>query len=363
MESSTLKCPKCAHPRRGNTECPSCGIIFEKYLLQERRKVELLIARDEQKQRRLKFAAISLAGIAVVGVVLMLPFSGSSEEPQSAKTTDVHEDNLRFPRNPYSEYLPQPLIAGDVKQDLAAATFGVSESRHITTAFYITDSCLALTSKIEKDTRNADHNRIIRKQNIEAMSKAVRNQEEKFEERRRDFLSKCVDCSEKAFERKLGKLKKQLKRKREELERLWESNKSSDSPENLVSLTLGNHSHRGRLVDVSHTLGLSLLAVDQSLACDPVSIADQDSVKKGDEIYLMDRNHRVTKGEITGFSKDSDGQKFIKHNAKPTSIMGYAGAPAFNKVGEVIGISIRKVDAGRYLVPIDDALLAFKIVL
>jgi rubrerythrin len=362
MESSTLKCPKCGHPRRGNRECPSCGIIFEKYIAQERRQAERLMEQSEQKQLRQRKILVYGAVVAVVCVLLVLMFSGGSEEPQVASSASPGDSRLAFPHNPYQEYLPQPLVAADVKEELAAATFGVNESRNMVTAFFVTDGCLALTSKFDKKKKSNNSSRDYRRRNISNDAQALRELEDKFEARRKEFLSECVDCSEEAFEKRLGRLQSRLKRKREDLERRESNIVMPTKPENLISITLDRR-HKGRLVEVSHDLDLALISVEQDIKCDPVLIADQDSVGKGDEIYLMGWNHRISKGEITGYTKDSGGQKFIMHNARSSGQYGYAGAPAFNKAGEVIGISIPRIGKGHYLVPIDDALMALKIIL
>ncbi len=366
MESPTLQCPKCGHPRRTNPQCPSCGIVFEKYVARERRQLEQQIAHSEQRgHRRRWFVSIIAAATITASTLLAVYFyvRAGSDEQQVVDAGDNSKEASRYSRNPYEKYMIKSLVSPAVEESLKAATFGVLLDKYTGTGFFVTDSCLALTNKIDILSDRDKEREINYKSTVDFYDRAYRDSKKDFIAKRDEFFATCHDCSQKAYLARLGKDKARMERKLEELRQQQEKRERFAKRDNSIELTFKRKRYKGKLVDSSNDFDVSLIVLDNGPACNPVSIAKSDSMKKGDEVYLMGWDHRITKGNITGILVSPRGQKFIMHDANPAYIKGYIGAPAFNKSGEVIGISVPKISKDLYLVPIEDALLEFNVVL
>ncbi len=350
-----MRCPKCGHIQKGEQECDSCGIIFEKYNQNLSRLRELEVSRNQRRSSLPAFLAVA----AVVGLGGSFVLLSSDDEMVAAVAPGPAKAELQA--NLYEEYMQKPLLDRNIKEDLAAATFGVTESRYTATAFLVTRGCLALTNKVIKKSprRSGGYDNSYK---IDSLRGQISDLEEQLEEMREKFISSCNDCSQGAFQKRAGSLQRKLESKQRELDKNQAiAERNAPKEEGGIALSLDRMQHRGRLLSNSDTLQLSLIT-SGGKGCDPVSTVDSIAVKAGDEVYLMGWNNRVTKGSITGFSPAAAGHSYMMHDAKPGYINGFAGAPAFNKEGEVIGISIPKTGKQHYLVRIEDALQEFNVV-
>jgi predicted nucleic acid-binding Zn-ribbon protein len=358
-----LKCSKCGHLRRlGSQACPACGIIFEKYVRQEQRQLETRLALSEEIERRKRLAVTLTVGTLTL-LILFILFSLDSSDDGQNSLAGSEPDRPLTGQQDYSDYIARARMKSGVDtKRLSASVFRVDQKEKDVTAFFVTDGCLALSSRIVADKERLRGRPEQSDDHTFTIIAEIDELEKKIGARRKLFMAECEDCSEKRFRSLTGSLQQRLERKQSQLaeRQRYEKRYPDSKPDNAITLTIDRKRVEGRLLENNLSLGLTMITTEQNQGCTPITPA-VDAPKQGDEIYLLDGRQRMARGKITGFTKSDTGPTLIRHDAKRNYLMEDAGAPAFNTAGQVVGISIPKRSKERFLLPIEDALLAFKI--
>lgn len=368
MSGSTLKCPNCGAPRSGTQSCPKCGIIFAKYAAKQRRLEELEYQRiEEQETQRgnhIKLAGLAAVAFAVVGTAFAI-FSG--EESQGDGDVVAQVTDRTNPYNPYNPTATKKLLDDDVKNEMAAATFTITNPklkypRNRGTGVIVTHSCQALTSAhitYYKDSEDSSQSR--RRDSASAM---VDKYEALIEEKREKFVKNCKDCSLEAFDKTVTKERKRLQEAIDSYNQAMDEIAHSSSDSGNFSVRINKNTYMARADERNESVGLALLSVNGAVNCEPAVIGDSSSLGVGDKVFMIGGDGRVADGVITSFSQTSSGLKLINHDAYAGGVgegSGTAGIPLFNAKGELLGIHINSTGAARNAIAIEDVLREFRL--
>lgn len=367
LPGSVLKCPKCGAPRSGSQSCPSCGIIFEKYAAKQRMLEEMEFrVQQEREQKRsgfLKLTGLAIAVLFATGIAYALYTPG---EATTEKKSSPRVGNFSNPYNPYNETGTQSLLSDDAKKRMRVATFTLKNRtlrypHNEGTALVLTHHCQAITGLAISRTKSTASSTY--SSNVTSLKNNISYYEDKIEQKRQKFLSSCVDCSEERFAKTVSRENKRLDDARKRYNTAVDKLVQNYDKGETLSARINQTQQNARVDERDESLGLAMLYIENTTNCLPPPVADTDNVKVGDKVFIIGGNGRIADGVVTGFTTSNSGYRMIMHSASASTINGLAGAPLFNKNGELLGVHVPSFGTDRNAVRIEDVLDAFNLAL
>ncbi len=370
MGVKVIRCPKCAHEQRLGAECESCGVIFARYSLHQKRQKEQKAAQEAHKEKQGKFLRNGIQ--AFVLVILSVGLTYYFVKPDAAPVTPPLAQSMSKPVASEKISAPQPVVKKPVQsheKDASAHGSTIEEARKATVSietpwgtgsgFFVNDNYI-VTNRHVVEVDKTQLSEFKRK--VEATRELVDLEKKKI----RDLRSRMNGMSNspgrsqlkiviEESERELNKIMPQLEEAERRLARMEEDIQPSD-----IKIILENgtsHVANYLLVSDKHDLALmSLYVHDINFLQRPPAT---QRIQQGDKVFTIGSpvglRNTVTAGVFSGYRKDqADGKIFLQTDAAINP--GNSGGPLIDEKGFVHGVNtmiIQGTEGIGFAIPIE----------
>ncbi len=353
-----MKCPKCGNEQEESSQCQACGIYFAKYWQTQKRMVygEPVSEKEEEPSNKRGL----IYGIIVFAIVISyFMFSNGSKPPQEIAT-----DTSTVKR--VAEAQKTPTITNTINANGKSGGSPIENARNATvlirtdwgagSGFFVSAKCDIITNR---------HVLQIDKKLIKAATKELYEAEtvldeykERIDTARDAFIKTCSDCSEEAFEQKIGQYQKKHevaeRRLVEKQDRLYNIQQDAN-----VEVTLADGTEFTAFITVIRDdIDIARLGISKE-ACPYIETGNENNLKHGEKLYTvgnpMGLKHSVSSGVFSGF-REGKLHQYIQTDAPINP--GNSGGPLIDAKGKVVGINtltITNADGIGFAIPISVA--------
>jgi S1-C subfamily serine protease len=370
MKVKMIRCPKCSHEQRFGTECESCGVIFARYSLYQKRQQEQKAAQEAAQKKKGKHISRLLQALVLVILSVGVTYyfvkpEITPETPQLVQSASEPVARENIPAPPPVTQMPEQRQ----KKSVPANGISIEEARMATVSietpwgtgsgFFVNDNFIVTNRHVVE----VDENQLAEfRRKVEATRDLVDLEKKKI----RDLRSRMHKTSNgptrsqlKIFieerEHELNKIMPQLEEAERRLARMEEDVQPSD-----IKIILANgssHVANYLLMSDKHDLALmSLYVHDANFLQRPPT---NQRIRQGDKVFTIGSpvglRNTVTAGVFSGYREDrTDGKVFLQTDAAINP--GNSGGPLIDEKGFVHGVNtmiIQGTEGIGFAIPID----------